>query len=64
MKPKKAEDKQDDDHKADEIDDAVHGGHLARHNPSSDCAGSNKEREKNDIPFPNVPQLAEYRIKK
>jgi hypothetical protein len=26
VKPKKAEDEQDDDHKADEIDDAVHGG--------------------------------------
>jgi hypothetical protein len=25
VKPKKAEDEQDDDHKADEIDDAVHG---------------------------------------
>jgi hypothetical protein len=40
VKPKKAEDEQDDDHKADEIDDAAHGGHLARHNPSADCAGS------------------------
>jgi len=28
VKPKKAEDKQDDDHKADEIDDAVHGASL------------------------------------
>jgi len=26
VKPKKAEDKQDDDHEADEVDDAVHDG--------------------------------------
>jgi hypothetical protein len=26
VKPKKAEDEQDDDHEADEVDDAVHGG--------------------------------------
>ena len=33
VKPEKAQDEQDDDHKADEIDDAVHGGHLACDNP-------------------------------
>jgi hypothetical protein len=30
MKPKKAEDEQDDDHKADEIDNAVHGWVTSR----------------------------------
>jgi hypothetical protein len=54
VKPKKAEDEQDDDHKADEIDDAVHGGHLARHNPSADCGGSDKKHKKNGMALLNV----------
>jgi hypothetical protein len=55
VKPKKAQDEQDDDHKSDEIDDAVHNGHLARHYPSADCAGSDKKRKKNGMALPNVP---------
>jgi hypothetical protein len=40
VQAEKAEDEQDDDHQADEVDDAVHGGHLLCNNPSKDCAGS------------------------
>jgi hypothetical protein len=38
VKPEKAQDEENDDHQADEIDDAVHGDHLASDIPASDCA--------------------------
>jgi hypothetical protein len=41
MQPEQAEDEHDDDHEANEIDDAVHDGYLIEDNPDMDCARSN-----------------------
>jgi|SRR6476620_7339338 hypothetical protein len=41
MQPEQAEDEHNDDHEANEIDDAVHDGYLIKDNPEMDCARSN-----------------------
>jgi hypothetical protein len=41
MQPEQAEDEHDDDHEANEIDDAVHDGYLIKDNPDMDCPRSN-----------------------
>jgi hypothetical protein len=49
VKPKKAEDEQDDDHKADEIDDAVHGWSPREPQSTGGLFGFRQRVQENDV---------------
>ena len=57
MKPKKAEDEQDDDHKADEIDDAVHGVVTSRATIHQRIVRVQTKSLGKLVAFQNVPKL-------